>query len=60
MYLGKNRVQNSREVFGRLMLHASHIVFTHPATNTSISIDAPLPQEFLEISNIEGISALNE
>ncbi|MCA9307945.1 MAG: RluA family pseudouridine synthase [Patescibacteria group bacterium] len=60
LYLGKNRVQNSREVFGRLMLHASHIVFTHPATNTSISIDAPLPQEFLEISNIEGISALNE
>jgi hypothetical protein len=30
-------------------LHASRLVFTHPTSDESISLDAPLPADFVEL-----------
>jgi len=31
---------------GRVMLHAEHLVFTHPVTGKTIDVRAPLPEDF--------------
>lgn len=36
-----------REPVDRLMLHAWHLAFRHPATGASLSFEAPLPEAFL-------------
>jgi len=33
----------------RVMLHAEHLVFTHPVTNKTLDLRAPLPKDFLAL-----------
>ena len=46
LYAGKRRSVISRKIFGRLMLHAHKITFTHPKTGERASFEAGLPSEF--------------
>jgi len=46
LYAGKKRSVSSREEFGRLMLHARKISFTHPRTGELVSFEAPTPTDF--------------
>ena len=46
LYAGKRRSVISRKIFGRLMLHAHKITFTHPKTGERVSFEAGLPSEF--------------
>jgi len=45
MYAGQKRSISSREEFGRLMLHAHKITFTHPRTGERVSFEAKVPWE---------------
>lgn len=44
MYAGRRRASSSREEFGRLMLHAHKITFTHPGTGERAIFEAPAPE----------------
>ncbi len=46
LYSGVNNFERDIHIFGRLMLHAKNIRFTHPVTGMAMDFDAPLPQEF--------------
>ena len=43
MYAGQKRSISSREEFGRLMLHAHKITFTHPGTGERVTFEAVVP-----------------
>lgn len=46
LYSGRKRSAKYRENFGRLMLHASKITFTHPKTHEKLTFKSKLPEEF--------------
>lgn len=46
LYAGKHRSIFSRKIFGRLMLHAHKITFTHPQTGERVTFEAEIPGEF--------------
>lgn len=46
LYAGKRRSMLSRDMFGRLMLHAYKITFLHPKTSENIGFTAPAPEGF--------------
>lgn len=46
LYAGQRRSISSREVFGRLMLHANKITFTHPKTGKRVSFESEIPHDF--------------
>ncbi|HET9946944.1 MAG TPA: RluA family pseudouridine synthase [Patescibacteria group bacterium] len=45
LYAGRKTARQDRKELSRLFLHASQIVFTHPATGKQIHIESPLPEE---------------
>ena len=47
--LGDSIYGGQSETVSRLMLHALSLEFIHPKLNTSLKIEAPLPQDFLNI-----------
>jgi 23S rRNA pseudouridine1911/1915/1917 synthase len=46
LYSGSSNFERDLLIFGRLMLHAKKIEFTHPVTGMTMSLQAELPQEF--------------
>jgi 23S rRNA pseudouridine1911/1915/1917 synthase len=46
LYGGRKVAKADIKNFGRLMLHAKSIEFTHPITKEEIKLEAPLPQNF--------------
>jgi 23S rRNA pseudouridine1911/1915/1917 synthase len=49
IYCSKMQLQITTEAFGRMMLHALSIQFTHPVGDQKIDARAPLPEEFLKL-----------
>ncbi len=48
LYSGEVSFERDIKIFGRLMLHAKKIEFTHPVTGKGMSLEAVLPPEFAE------------
>ncbi|CAN5278148.1 hypothetical protein BH10PAT1_BH10PAT1_6980 [soil metagenome] len=46
VYAPRKMAKADLQTFGRLMLHAKSIKFTHPITKEKIKLEAPLPQNF--------------
>ncbi len=46
LYAGKIAYELGNKHFGRLMLHAHKISFTHPISGKHMTIESPLPREF--------------
>lgn len=47
IYATKKQLDDSRENFGRMMLHATSLEFTHPTTNERLRLVTKLPDAFL-------------
>jgi 23S rRNA pseudouridine1911/1915/1917 synthase len=46
LYCTRAQFGVSSNAFGRMMLHALNIEFTHPTTGERVTFEAPLPEEF--------------
>lgn len=49
LYAGRKTARDDREWAPRVMLHAKKIVFLHPTTGDTISIEAPMPDDMKKL-----------
>lgn len=49
LYAGRKTSRKDRAgAYGRVMLHAQRIVFTHPTKGTAVTVEAPIPSDMKE------------
>jgi 23S rRNA pseudouridine1911/1915/1917 synthase len=51
LYAGRKTSRDDRKVLSRVFLHAEKIIFTHPVSKKSITLESPLPEELQKIIN---------
>jgi len=49
VYAGRKTSRRDRKVVNRCLLHACSISFSHPVSKNTISIKAPIPDDFLKV-----------
>lgn len=49
LYAGRKNIRSDRKQLQRHFLHASKIIFNHPATAKSITFESPLPQDLTDL-----------
>lgn len=50
IYCPRNLLEQDKNTFGRMMLHAFHIKFFDPKLDSFVEFDSPLPDEFHQLS----------
>jgi len=52
LYSGRKRLRQSKQMVGRMFLHARKIKFSHPGTGNRVSFTSELPKELKEVIKI--------